>query len=640
KVIPEDATGFLTIRNLKELDNDIVAISTQLGFPLGPEGMFPAPLEWVKTSLQLSEGLNDNGGMALVLLNCSDVKTLDQIPDRLVIYIAATNPKALLTSLGGEETPEGAYKVQLGGASSVAAIKNDYVLIAKAPGPDAEDARGALTLATKARGEGVIKSMAPDRVKAYARQDVFLWVSFRGLSEDLRKQITEGVGELFNNLTAAGRRGRSDTEPADEQSLGVGMQFNKFLEQGQEISGGLSLEPKVGLTLSGYSRVKEDSDAAKMIAAMASGRGPLLAGLPDESAVLAAGAVLGANAEVLQQMRQAMERMAAQVSKLDRDPGSPLNPEGLKPLIDLYMDLLGSAKRCAVSISNLATAEDAGQAGVIGVTIVAEVNDSKAWREQLHKGFDEIKKIIGGVAKADGMDEQKLEQTLSAFVWKEDAGQVEGATVDQMVVELDKFTEATPEDITKIKAVLGEEGIVIRVASVGEKHVVITFGGGEKRFADVLAVVKGNQAPLAKNKDLTKIATRLPRGGARVVEAYLNLEHLLGVIDAVATKIDKPLPVRLTLQNSAPLAFTTVNVDKTSQEMTLLIPAELISSAAEMVRQQLLPMIMMGGLGGGGEGGGFPGIEVPESGNDSNDDSGDDQSPQPDRRRPRERPTE
>ena len=33
-VIPADATAFLAIRNLKELDNDGVSVSTQLGFPL------------------------------------------------------------------------------------------------------------------------------------------------------------------------------------------------------------------------------------------------------------------------------------------------------------------------------------------------------------------------------------------------------------------------------------------------------------------------------------------------------------------------------------------------------------------------------------------------------------------------------
>ncbi|HQE30237.1 MAG TPA: hypothetical protein PL151_21000, partial [Phycisphaerae bacterium] len=47
-----------------------------------------------------------------------------------------------------------------------------------------------------------------------------------------------------------------------------------------------------------------------------------------------------------------------------------------------------------------------------------------------------------------------------------------------------------------------------------------------------------------------------------------------------------------------PIAFTTVNVGNVAQEVTFLIPSELISSVSEMVRTQVIPMFMMGGMGG------------------------------------------
>jgi hypothetical protein len=501
-----------------------------------------------------------------------------------------------------------------------------------------------LVAAGKAKGDGVSKTMSADRVRAFAKQDLCLWLNLRNVSEDLRKEILSSLNEVFRNASG----GAAESQPGEADSLGVGAQLSKFFDEGEEIGIGLSLDGKVGLSMSFYTRVKPGTETAQMIEAMQPSKTPLLAGLPDEAFIISGATTVAMTPGSLNQARKAAEQFAKQLATMDKDEGSPLNPEGLKPLIETWIGLVKDSQRIAVSVSNLAgkaeaaaekpateekaadekatdaKATDAKAAtdsapgtsgGVIGLAVVVQTKDAKAWRDQLHKAFDQVKEIAAGVVKADKMEQAKIDQMLGAFVWKAGAGEVAGAQVDQLSVDLAKLpdADATSEELGKLKSVLGEDGIMFRIATVGDDLVVITLGGGDKRLEEVITLAKAGDAPLGKNKQLAKVAGRLPKG-QYVAEGFVSFDNLLGAVDAIATRLDSPLPVKLSLKNAAPLAFVTQNVDKSAQEVTVLVPMELITSMADMIRQQLLPMFMMGGTGGGQgqDGMGQPGAEEDE----------------------------
>lgn len=614
--IPDDAAGFIAIRDLKELDADIVAVSAQVGFPLGADGMFPSPLQWLKETLQMTEGLREDGGAAMVLLGGRELKSVEQIEDHLVLYIPASDPKALLTSMGGEEGTDGLYKLDLGGSASLAAVREGFVLVAKAPESPGEAGSKALTQAAKSKGDGVAKVMAPDRLKAYATQDLFVWVNFRVLSEELRKEIITGLGEMLASLGGGMTMGAADAPPGGEAV----QQVEKFLSQGEEVSLGLSLNSKVGLGISAYSRVKPDSEMAKQVAAIPAPKEPLLTGLPDEEFIFAAGAAIGTTPESLEQMRKTAEGLAAKVASMDTDEGTPLTVENLKPLIDVWMNLLKNSERVGASVSKIGNAE--GEGGLVGLAMIVQVKDAKAWRSDVRESFEKIKKIAAGVAKADGVEAEQIDQMVAAFVWQENAGEVAGASVDVLKIELDKIEAAPPASVQQMKSVVGPEGILLRIAVIGDDQVAVVFGGGEERLTKIVELIKAKQAPLAKSTKLTRIISRMPKG-TKVAEGYLSLENLLAMVDAVSTRLESPLPVKLSLSNSAPIAFSTINVDNVSQQMDVLIPSELIVSGAQMVRQQLLPMMMMGGMGGG------QGMEEPATEGDSDSDADKDEAPAP-----------
>jgi len=86
KVIPENATAFLAVRNLQEFDQDIIDVAIKLGIPLGPNGVFPGVLDLMKSNLQIAAGLQDNSSLAAVVLDCRQVQSFQDIPARLVVF--------------------------------------------------------------------------------------------------------------------------------------------------------------------------------------------------------------------------------------------------------------------------------------------------------------------------------------------------------------------------------------------------------------------------------------------------------------------------------------------------------------------------------------------------------------------------
>src|SRR5690606_4089117 len=143
---------------------------------------------------------------------------------------------------------------------------------------------------------------------------------------------------------------------------------------------------------------------------------------------------------------------------------------------------------------------------VLGLTMVATVKDAQAWRGELRKGFERVKEIAAGVAKADGVEQAKIDELTNAIVWQADAGEVGGASVDVLRVELEKISAVDAPTLGQIKAVTGPEGILVRVAAVGDNGIVITFGGGEERLAKVIELARANQAPLANSPKVRKVA--------------------------------------------------------------------------------------------------------------------------------------
>jgi len=435
--------------------------------------------------------------------------------------------------------------------------------------------------------------------------DLFLWVKTSAVPEALRKEVADTFRGLMTMGNPSGR----------EQAESSIAQMQKFFNELSDLSAAISLDARRGLLLSFFLRASEGTDLAAMMAAARPADGPLLVGLPDEPVVLAVGARASLTPQAEQQMR---ENALGTIRSLDAADGDPIIPEEtLNTIVDAYVKLASGAEQVAVSVSGLpgasrpaaqdapATATEEAGHGLLAVTAVVKVKDSAAWRDQARKLFDAGKEVLGLViAKQMGGEKSGAEtaegkspkDVLGAVQWREKAEEIGGASVDHLLIDLARIPEIDADSAREIKAVIGREGVLVRVGVVNEHMVAICFGGGPERFATVAGLAARGEAPLAGHKDLAKVAGRLPAAN-RTAEGYLNVDHLLKTIVTVAAQVGSPMPFPLIMQNAAPVAFVASQVSPVSQQVDVLVPIELAVSVSDMIKP-IVGMMMMGGMGG------------------------------------------
>lgn len=569
RAIPADSTAFMVVRNLSETNKDLVEIARALGFSLGsgPESIFPAPLEWAKESFGLNNGLADNGSVAFVVPNCQDAQTIDEVTSRVAILLPTSDPNALIASLGPQKDGD-VTTVNLAGEPYVATKRDGFVVL----GRTAEAAKAAAS----AGGEGILSKMSPDRIKAYASSDVFAWGTPKGVSAAVRAEAQQALGGF---MAMAG----VETMPAADEQM---KEINNLMDETEEVSGAITVDQR-GLGLSGCFRVKPGSELARRMNLTKVSEGPLLTGLPNEPTVLAAGVVTAAG-RVEDQMRKAVDAMFS-------PPPEGASPEDIKQLKDALINLWSTTDRVGVSLSNVPT--ESGQS-TVGLTIVAEVKDSRKWTDSAHRAFDLGKSMIAGSAKAEGQDEAQVRAVMDGVQWKKAAGQAGDLPIEQITVDLSKLPDFSPEDIEAMKGLFGSQGMAVQIVNVDDRHVVLAVGGGLDRLGRICETVKKGEAPLASSESVQKVASRMPEG-PRLMEGYLNVDQALNLFSNVMTRMNQPLPVQLTMRNAAPLAFTVTRVDDTAQEVHVIVPVELMVS----IKETAAPLVQMflGGMGGGEE---------------------------------------
>jgi len=555
KAIPADASAFVALRNLKQLDKDVQDSVKALNLPAG---VIPSLSKLVKDDLRLSKGFNENGGVALVVLNASQVKQAEELEKRIALFFSATDPKAMADAMGAEGEGE-VKKVELFGEPAWGAARGDFLVVAKD--------EATLKEAIQARGDGVIKTLSAERAKAFAEQDIFGWASFRGISKELR----ESVRDIITKETGQG---------IPLEALGANLdQMEKFIEDGQDVSFGLSLDPKRGITGSFYFSMRPDTEYGRQIAAIKPLNGSLLASLPADPFVVAAGAV--SNPDTERQLKKFLD-----LAFSEENVGDRVDKDKLAQVRDGLASLLGGVQQMSLGIYPLPI-ED-GQ-GMVNAVLIAKVKDAAQWKQEARKIFNMGKELGVEAAKKSGEPEEEVSKTANAIQWKEGAEKLGGADVDQLVVDLAQLPNSDTDTVDQIKKVLGPEGVLVRVGALGKDQILVVFGGGAKRFEAAAKIATAKEAPLAGNADIKKVADRL-QAGPRVMEIYFNVDKLISLAMDISSEVGGGIMFPIALRNAAPIAMTSVKIGETAQQTELLVPMELLRSLADIFG----PMLQMG----------------------------------------------
>jgi hypothetical protein len=575
KVVPADAVAVLTVRSLAELNQDILTVAEKLGLSLADIG-FPPPLEFAKQAVGIAGGLNENGGLAVAVLSLDETKTPDAVAGRIAVFVPVSDVDQFTTAMKPEREGE-LIRFELAGQPSVGAVKNGFFVIGQTP--------EVVTEVLRAKGEGLGSGFAPSIAKAYSTQDLMIWARPKAIPDELREEI---IGMITAEVL------QNNPMMAQAQLQESIARVTESIDDLDQVSLGLTLDAKIGLKFGVVAQLRPDTETARMVEGLKPPAESLLTGLPDEPAVLAGGMAAGDSSPMMDRIRDSLKQVLSPETL-----GEDVDAEQIGKIRESLLDVIGSTRQMSMSITALPRdSED----GLIGVAVVARVSNSERTQTQVRELFAMAKKLLIDTAVANGeLTEENAKVAREAIQWKEDAEKLGGASVDHFTVDLASLPDGPDEEqLETTRKIIGQEGVLVRIAAVGEEHIAVTFGGGAKRFVQIVDGIQKKQAPLAERENIKILAGRLPSEG-RIAEAYFGADNLVAMIMNIANRSGQSLPPQVMmftmgLKETTPIAFTAAKVDKLGLQYDMLVPIELLQTVMEMLQPML--QMFMGGMGG------------------------------------------
>ncbi|MEE9296503.1 MAG: hypothetical protein V3W34_16285 [Phycisphaerae bacterium] len=524
--VPAEAWAVLAVPSVTRLEQKLTAFGQQLQVPM------MSPIALGKMMLGITQGFDDKGGLAVALLPLKDLSA----PARsLVIFMPVTDYDALLAPWAPQPLEEGS-------AISKMALMNKESYVARF-GRFAAVAQSAEVL-TKVLGakKSLRDQLDKGRIERIEKDDLTLWVNMGAVTSS----------DLYNGLAFLIQMTGNDPE---------------LLRQFRTASLSVRFDP-AGVTIGGYMDADPESDSGKAMSSVQSTSRSLLTGLPKDPFILAGGQMYNKESNKI-----GIKMLDKMMGQLTQQAGEDV--EQVEKLIETASEALLSLRHLSMSVSPLSASDE----GMIAATMVLTTeSDSK----RLCQTFD---KLVGMFKKMMA-DDARVAERVGMFVYNADAEKVGGVAVDHFKVTLPP-EELDADWIRKIHKVIGPQGLLVRLATVDDKHVAVTLGGGKGHLARVIDVIKSKETPLAEDAGIKRVAGHVAK--KRYVEFYLSADRLIKTVMAVAEAIGEKIPLTAAIPEiNAPLAVTSSPAGKAGVRMELFMPMEMISAVKDIVMAQMM----------------------------------------------------
>jgi len=547
KLIPEDAWGFVIARSLKTIDEKAVLLKDTLGLPI------PAPVTPMALGmLNLGDTVDMTKPVCMVVM---DVQKSGGFDRANVVLVPATDPKALIEKLAAppegeategeekEELPKGITKCMVMGQPGYAAVKEKYVVFGAS-----HECVANVMKADKTAGAGLDKA----RRTAIDKGDLYFSISVSTIVGAYKDMVMP----IMQMAMAA-----SDPEGKSAEKL------IKMFEEMAALDISLSFDKK-GLSLLLLTTPKKGSDLEKLFRDTKNTDRTLLSALPKEKYLLALGGttVYSEHADKFGGPMQLSDILKSlQIEGMD--------DEAIKSLESGFKGLMKTTRAFAMSVSAL----PAGPQGMVGLAIVVETDDAEGCVADLRKMYETVWAIS---------DDEDFETIKANVVHKADAETIDGKKVDTITVnlkEMGDLLDLNAEDLGEINKIIGED-LVFRFGPADKKHIVIAFGGGEKRFETICGSVK-SASGLSADAGITETARRLP--SPRAAECYIALDNVGQLIKNIAKVLGEEEEFPFDVPTiDAPIAISTVQLGSI-QRIDIIVPMKLITAVKGLIDKQM-----------------------------------------------------
>lgn len=551
--IPDDALAFVCVPSLQSVDRDAQRIIEELGL----KPMVPLPngslMEFIKQKLPNLEGLDEDGPLILIMFPGDSE---EELQPKQALMVSAENPKDLLQAMGAEQGEGGVWSAEMFGQPAYAAIREEFVILA----PEAK-----IVKQVKDAAMSLSKKLSKPVRSATSDLDAFMWINMKQLFSLIQPMIEEKFYPILDAQTGG--------DPWDQKSTELTKkQMDLFFDGAEQMTFGVGLDPS-GVSLRFLVTLQPGSEMDKMTEVSVTSE-PLLLGLGEPSYVLATGQTADEKQMQVQFNNHEMYfELFEDVEGIDQD-----KLKQLKDDLEAWFLLARGGRAAVVPL-------DTDSGGLIGLTIVADTADSKKW---LNLTGDVTKVLRELVSETDTDLDEDLERMLDALVYEGAEEQIGDTSVSHLRLDLEKLEELDEDTIDQLSAVIGEEGVFVRVAAVDSKSVLIAMGGGIDRFEELLKQARSGDTALSEHAGIRQVADHLPQ--ERNSAFYLDVDQGFALAQQVLDALDEDqLPFNVP-EIATPVAMTATGGSTWSQ-FDIFVPMEVVTAAKNIT------LTMMGAAG-------------------------------------------
>lgn len=551
KSVPADAVGFVCVPNLEQTDRHYQQLIRTLGLrDMMPEGPARESLRaLIKQGLGVDAGLDQDGALTLVMMPS---ESLQELTDRQVLILPATEPRKLLDELKAQPGANDLWDLDINDEPMVAKVVGKSVVLS-----GSEDAVAAFKLPSES--DSLYGKLSDSEKRALANLDIAIWLDAAKLVELSRSQI-EPMLMMFKQMQAA-----QGGELGQMQGAQFEIQMRRLMDGASRLVIGFGAGDP-GLQIRFALGVKEGSELAKTIVLPNSTMKPFV-GLPAGDYVMA---YTGANDP--QRSREALkDGLSVYIEMLKGLDG--VDKDQVDKLYADLSEMVGMLQSTSMSVNLLGGGKD----GLLAMYSVAQVSDAEKYLDTMRKMVDEAKQVT------TDEDIAKWLKPISLTPSDETVG---GAKIWTLAYDVKQLGEIDFDDEMRemVAKLLGETGVSMRLGAVENKWVFSAIGGGNAGIEKMVALLKEGAAPLATSKGIAAAHKQFP--DKPVMEMYFSVDAIVRTVRDVSVAMDEdPLPIQMG-NLDAPLAMSTTNAENWSQ-VDVFVPTDLMVAIRKATMQMM-----------------------------------------------------
>ena len=545
-MLPKDCWAFMVIRSVNTIQ-ERANLLMEIGVPVPP-----VPIAMM---VQGQTGFGDTIDLTRpIVVVVMDVKKYGKLSDdmpedpsnALLMLVPATDSKALIGKVAADEAEAPVRKIGIMGQTAYASAQGDYVVIGRSE---------------KIVKSGILKSdigFDLNRAQSDCLNASDVYVS-AAVSKGFGAYKQEVMG-MMNMVLAA-------SDPTGESTKVI----EKQLDELAHFDFGIALNND-GFSLHGVMVPKNETDLAKLFGDMKNVDKSLLSAMPKETYLFA---VSGTTPYSVHQEKFGNQNMVSQIFKQMQAAGGTVeaNEAAVKALDAEVQKLNRSVDAFAMNM----TALEGGNGGYIGASMILESREPAACLTSMRTIYTKIWELS---------DEEDLKKAKSMLMHKPDAETIEGGKVDTLSLKMEDFaaeTEMSDEDKKMFKQLLGSE-VTVRFGVVGDNHLLVSFGGGQDRYAAAAKVIKAGGENLLADPGIASTSKQLP--SPRMMEGYLSVENIMRMVKTVSTAMGEPDNIPFEVPDIyAPAAMDASIVDN-AWRFDFFVPMKLIKGIKTAIDEQ------------------------------------------------------